>query len=244
LKEDAQLQVRKLREIAREKRQSFLTRRVDFECGGDAQMAAKVRARILKAEDLKTVCNKICHVVAPQQSAGLTSVLIPVDHVDPKKATVWKKIDDPREVVSLIQVRNKKHFRQAEHTPFTTGEFQVIPFDGTGPLTDSILAGTYRPPDPIVQMLLDELVRPVAQDIPPIDDMLTAVKDRFKKWNEYTSVSPFSHRYLTQYISLIRAMREQDKNQPAKELPPAVQAFAATATNLLSHFMCPYCNWP
>jgi hypothetical protein len=35
LLKDAQLQVRKLRKIAREKRQAFLTRRVDFECGGD-----------------------------------------------------------------------------------------------------------------------------------------------------------------------------------------------------------------
>jgi hypothetical protein len=89
----------------------FLTRRVDFECGGDAQLAAKVRARILKAEDLKIVCKKIRYVVAPQQSAGLTSVLIPVDHENPKQATVWKKIDDPREVVALIQARNKKHLR-------------------------------------------------------------------------------------------------------------------------------------
>jgi hypothetical protein len=220
---DAQLQVRKLRKIARNKRQEFLTRRVDFECGGDAQLAAKVRARILKAEDLKIVCKKIRHVVAPQQSAGLTSVLIPVDHEDPKQATVWKKIDDPREVVSIIQARNRKHFRQAENTPFTTGEFNEIPFDGTGPLADSILDGTYKSSVPVVQMLLDELVRPVAQEIPPIEDLLTAVKDRFKKWNEATSVSPFSQRYLTQYISLIRAMREPHKNQPAPRifrLPP------------------------
>jgi hypothetical protein len=32
---DAQLKIRKLRKIARQKRQDFLTRRVDFECGGD-----------------------------------------------------------------------------------------------------------------------------------------------------------------------------------------------------------------
>jgi hypothetical protein len=70
LLKDAQLQVRKLRKIAREKRQWFLLRRVDFECGGDAQLAAKVRAWILKAEDLKIVCTKIRHIVSPQQSAG------------------------------------------------------------------------------------------------------------------------------------------------------------------------------
>jgi hypothetical protein len=197
-------------------------------------LAAKVRAPILKAEDLKTVCTKIHHVVSPQQSAGLNSVLIPVDNIDPKKAVVWKKIDDPREVVSIIQARNKQHFRQAENTPFTTGEFKDIPFNGTGPLGDSILAGTYQSPDPIVQMLLDELVCPIAQEIPPIGDMLTAVKDRFKKWKESTSVSPFSQRYLTQYIALITAMREPHKNKPASLLPPTAAALAATATELLS----------
>jgi hypothetical protein len=103
-----------------------------------------------------------------------------------------------------------------------------------GLLADSILAGTYQSPDPIVQMLLDELVRLVAHDIPPIEDMLTAVKDRFKTWKESTSVSPFSQPYLTQYIALIRAMREPHKKQPVSPLLPAALALAATATDLLS----------
>jgi hypothetical protein len=62
----------------------------------------------------------------------LNSVLISVDNVDPKKVTVWKTIDDPRAVVYIIQAHNKKHFRQAENTLFTTGEFNEIPFNGTG----------------------------------------------------------------------------------------------------------------
>jgi hypothetical protein len=132
-KKYAQLKVRKLRKIAREKRQAFLTRRVDFECGGDTQLAAKVRARILKAEDLKTVCTKIRHVVSPQQSAGLNSVLIPVDNADPKKATVWKKIDGPRAVVSIIQAGNKKHFRQSQKHTVHHWRIQGDPIQGHWP---------------------------------------------------------------------------------------------------------------
>jgi hypothetical protein len=231
---DAQLKIRKLRKIARQKRQDFLTRRVDFECGGDQQQAATIRARILKAEDLKSVCRKLRNIVSPSQSAGLTSVLILVDHIDPKQATVWKTVDDPRAVVDIIQERNRKHFRQAEHTPFTTGEFNAIPFDGAGVLADEILAGTYQSPDPITQLFLDELVRPVANAIPPIPNMLAAVTARFKLWNESTSVLPFSQRYLTQYISLIRVMREPVKGQTPPILPPSAQALAATAKSLLS----------
>jgi hypothetical protein len=148
---DAQLAVlTKLRKIAREKRHDFLTRRIVFECGGDTQKADKIRARIQKAEDLKSVCRKIRSIVSPIQSAGLTSVLIPVDNADPKKATVWRKIDNPRKVVSIIQARNCQHFRHAEKTSFTTGEFKSIPFDSTGALAKDILAGHYKSYDPIV----------------------------------------------------------------------------------------------
>jgi hypothetical protein len=161
-------------------------------------------------------------------------VLIPVEHADPKKATVWRKIDDPREVVSIIQTRNRQHFRQAENTPFTMGEFQLIPFDGTGPLADEILTGTYKSADPIVQLLLDELVRPLDNNIPPIDNMMAAVTACFKRWDGNTSVSPFSQRYLSQYISLIRTMREPTKGQNPHILPPRAQALAATAKFILS----------
>jgi hypothetical protein len=226
--------IRKLRKEARQRRQDFLTRRVDFECGGDTEKAAKIRMRIQKAEDLRQVCTKISHVVKPNQSSGLSTVLIPVYNPDPKQATIWQRIDDPSAVVTLIQARNKKHFAQAANTPCTTGEFTVILYSGTGPLADNILAGSYVSPDPIVQLLLDELVRPSHQALPPIPDLLTAVSDRFKKWDESTSVSPLSNRYLTQYISLIRAIREPTKGKPPPSLPPAAQELSATAKSLLS----------
>jgi hypothetical protein len=204
LLKDVQAKICKLRTEADAKRKEFLTRRVDFECGGDADKAARVRAMILKAEDLREVCRKIQNVVRPGQSSGLQTVLVPVDHLDPKKATVWKTIDDPQRVVALIQARNKKHFHQAEGTPFTTGEFMTIPFDGSGPVANAVLAGQYTSSDPVVQLLLDELVRPAQNALSPIALLISAVSDRFKKWDETTSVSPFSKRYLTQYISLIR----------------------------------------
>jgi hypothetical protein len=98
--------------------------------------------------------------VKPHQAAGLTTVLIPVDNPNPKLATIWKQIDDPSAVVTIIQERNKQHFAQDANTPFTTGEFGTIPYSGTGPLADAILVGSYQSADPLVQMMLDELVRP------------------------------------------------------------------------------------
>jgi hypothetical protein len=96
------------------------------------------------------------------------------------------------------------------------------------------LAGTYKLSDLVVQLLLDELVRPENNDIPPIADLLSSVSDRFKKWDEQTSVFPFSKRYLTQYISLIRIIRSPSKNQDAPtNLPPEAEALASTAKELL-----------
>jgi hypothetical protein len=234
LLKDAQIKIHKLRTEAAQKRWDFLTHCVDFECGGDTDKADRIRAMIQKAEDLRAVCKKIRNFVKPGNSSGLQTVLVPVDHHDPKKATVWKTIDDPQQVVAVLQARNQQHFRQAEGTPFTTGEFGSIPCDGSGPVADAVLAGTYKSSDPVVQLLLDELVRPANNTLPAIEGLLSAVTDRFKKWDETTSVSPFSKRYLTQYISLIRIVREPSKHQdPPTALPPAAQALASTAKELL-----------
>jgi hypothetical protein len=234
LLKEAQSKIRKLRKEAAQKRRDFLTRRVEFECGGDEEKSDRIRAMIFRAEDLRAVCKKIRNVVKPGQSAGLKTVLVPVDHPDPKKATVWKTVSDPKQVVDVIQARNKTPFRQAEGTPFTTGEFASIPFDGSGPLADSVLDGTYKSNDLEVQLLLDEIVRPANNDIPPIEDLLSAVTDRLKKWDVTTSVSPFSKRYLTQYISLIRLIQAPSKKQdPPTNLPPEAQALASTAKELL-----------
>jgi hypothetical protein len=178
------------------------------------------------------------------------SVLLPVDHDNPKLAQVWKKIDDPTSVVNVIQARNKRHFRQAAGTLFTTGEFSYIPaagtlfttgefssipFDGSGPLAESVIAGPHHSSDPIVELLLDELVRPPDNAIPPIPDLVEAVAARFQAWNESTSVSPFSKRYLSQYISLFRLIRTPTKARTAPApMTQAAQELESTAKSLLS----------
>jgi hypothetical protein len=163
--------------------------------------------------------------VRPHSSSGLQTVLFLLDHPDPKQATV----------VKVIQERNHKHFRQAAGTPFTTGKLCSIPFECSGPLADAVLDGSYHSDNPIVQLLLDELVRPAGNAMIPPDDLVSAVTDKFKNWDETTSVSPFSKRYLSQYISLIRIIREPSKTQaPPAKLPLAAQALASTAKELLA----------
>jgi hypothetical protein len=108
LLKDVQAKIRKLRREAAQKRRDFLTRRVDFECGRDEEKADRIRAIIQKAEDIRAVSKKIRNFVKPGHSAGLQTVLVPVDHHDPKKATVWKTIDDQQQVVAVLRARNKE----------------------------------------------------------------------------------------------------------------------------------------
>jgi hypothetical protein len=91
---EVQAKIRKLRTEAAQKRREFLARRVHFECGGDEEKSDRICAMIQKTEDLREVCRKIRHIVNPGQESGLQTVLVPVDNPDPKKATIWKTIDD------------------------------------------------------------------------------------------------------------------------------------------------------
>jgi hypothetical protein len=72
----------------------------------------------------------------------------------------------------------------------------------------------------------------------PIEDLLKVVTDRYKKWDKTTYMLLFSKRYLTQYISLIRIIHEPSKAQDAPSaLPPAAQALASTAKELLQLYV-------
>jgi hypothetical protein len=56
----------------------------------------------------------------------------------------------------------------------------MIPFDESGPIADAVLDGTHKSADPVVQLLLDELVRPAHNGTSPIEDLLSAVTTRLK----------------------------------------------------------------
>jgi hypothetical protein len=69
-------------------------------------------------------------------------------------------IDVPDEIVMHLQSRNRKHFGQADGTPFTTDALlHDLGFCGDGPGTDDILEGQYqqRSLSMHVQLLLQHL---------------------------------------------------------------------------------------
>jgi hypothetical protein len=88
--------------------------------------------------------------------------MVPDDDLPPKLAQLWWSVYDPVILEALIIERNRKHFAQANDTPFTRDILGLIPFSGTGPIADSILARTFTVDDPIVQLVLENY------QVPPV----------------------------------------------------------------------------
>jgi hypothetical protein len=92
----------------------------------------------------------------------------------------------------MILNKSSTHFGQGKGTPFTEGDLGRIPFNGTGPLTDSILAGTAHSNHWVTQMILDQLKQP--EGIPKIPNILTKEEftGKLNNWKETTSTSPIT----------------------------------------------------
>jgi hypothetical protein len=135
----------------------------------------------------------------------------------PNEAQEWQRILDPEEIETNILDKNRTHFGQGYGTPFTIGELGTIPFNGTGPLADSILAGTASSTDRVTQMVLTALKKPAS--IPNIPNHLTMedFTGKLKAWKETTSTSPITKRHLGHYKCLIQVISsDQDADNPDK----------------------------
>mgnify|MGYP000270317267 CR=1 FL=1 len=125
--------------------------------GNNDPKAAKIPKRILKAEEMKRMFQKLQSYLSPNQHSSLSHVMVPTDGRPPKQATERKPVSDTEEVETTILEKNQKHFGQGQGTPFTKGRLGNIPFNGTGPIADSILNGTERSSNRVKQLVLDEL---------------------------------------------------------------------------------------
>ncbi len=202
LLQDAQKNVRDLTKKAAELRVSHLEEQATNLEGIDDKKAALIRKQIIKAEEVKKMYMKLRRYLNPQGRSSLNHIMVPNDDLPPRIAQLWRSIYDPVILEALIIERNKKHFAQAEGTPFTKEILGMIPFSGTGPIADSILSGTLQVDDPIVQLVLDNLKRPENLQEIPATVTLDDVKGKFNNWKESTSTSPITKRHLGHYQCL------------------------------------------
>jgi hypothetical protein len=210
----AQQNVRTLNKKASELRISYLEEQAQLLDANNDVKAAEIRRRILKAEELTRMFKKLRSYLRPNLHSSLSHVLVPSDGKPPKQAKTWKRVSEPAVVEATILSRNETHFGQGHGTPFTEGQLGTIPFNGTGSLADSILAGNATTPNPVTQLVLDALKKP--DGVPDIPNNITLEEfvSKFNNWKETTSTSPITKRHLGHYKSLIRIIDGEKADTP------------------------------
>jgi len=126
------------------------------------------------------------------KSGALRYLLIP----ELEDTTILRAVFDQDEINDLIFERNKRHFSQAEGTPFTVSPLrELFGRKADTPDTSDLLAGHL--PDGDILDQTTEAAREILkylcdQDYPKVDTHITAsdIKSGYKAWNEYTSTSP------------------------------------------------------
>lgn len=181
----------------------------------DADKAALIQKHILKAEAIKKMYPKLRRYLNPQSCSNLNHVQVPDDNLPPKLAQLWQSVYNPVVLEALIIKRNKHHFASADGTPFTKDIVGMIPYSCTGPVADSILAGTMQVDDPIVQLVLNNLKQPEGIEVIPAIVTMEDVIGKFKNWKETTPTSPITKRHLEHYQSRTqRVALETDNDKP------------------------------
>ena len=120
------------------------------------------------------------------------------DLEDPKtigreEVAKWKTVTCPTEIEYYLRLRNRRHFGQAEGTPFTLPEMKKkFNWEADTAQAELVLKGKYTDTelDEITQMLLDNMKRALPAN--ENDEWIT--KEQFigkvKAWRESTSTSP------------------------------------------------------
>ena len=176
------------------------------EIAGDKK-AVKLRKRIKRAEENRAMWAKLRRIAGKLKSGGLNFILEPAAYDSEGNVSEWTPIFDEELIQDKLLKRNKKHFAQAEGTPFADEELmELLGQDGTSPLAQHVLNGGELPNTQqmgrAVKAILKSLEaltdEPINIEITPGD--LTA---GIKKWREGTTTSESSKCHLGHYKAMV-----------------------------------------
>lgn len=174
----------------------------------DAHQQIKRLKQIKQAENRKQIFRKLTALRSPNIRQGVTRIEIPAhpDH-DPKTCSDWQTVDVPHDILRLLQERNRKHFGQAQGTPFTTPPLseQLGYSSADSPFAEQILRGQYDLDDftPSVAQLLSHLRQTEEMASHPNRPTISMeeFEGKIKSWRESTTTSP-SGLHLGHYKAL------------------------------------------
>ena len=212
---------------------------------------AQILRRLRRAEALKQLFDKLKFARTKNARRGITMIEIPChEGDDPKTCTDWQIIDVPTSIVHHLQQRNRKHFSQAQGTPFTTDPLSSdLGFLGDTPFADDILDGLYDTShlQEHVRILVNHMR--FTYELANLSTFPTITKqeflDKLKVWKESTTTSP-SGLHLGHFKALLA--RHKYSNEPdetpdsephdhvgqtlTEESPPALEDLSAKKREL------------
>lgn len=211
----------KLQETCRtsfETRQAELTQRIQELHGSNDKKAQKIVTAIQKVEQQRKT-HRILKAIKSSDN-GLSSVdrvdipqTWPPSHEpihsiaeleDPKTCTAWKTITDPADIEYYLLLRNRKHFGQAQGSPFTIEPLRSeLDWLALSPAAADILEGKYHRQfdTPQMQQLLEACAEIQPNDQITHEITMEEFRGKMKSWRESTTTSP-SGRHLGRYKAL------------------------------------------
>ena len=184
--------------------------------------SAKRLRRLQKAEAIKELFRKLKPLRDPDGRKGVTRIEIPSHpETDPKSCTEWQQIEVPTDVLYHLHKRNRKHFSQAQGSPFTVSPLvDQLGYCGDGPSADQILDGTYdaQGMDSNVALLLRHLKQTAEMAALPSHPTVTEqdYRGKLQVWKESTTTSP-SGLHLGHYKALIARHKYTDLESDDEE---------------------------
>ena len=197
-----QKQLKKIRRKAHETRVSFLNQLVQqYELTGNKDKQRIIK-RIQRAEATKRCYRKLRWILNPPKP-GVTFIQ---RQTNGKLSSVYDRLT----LEDIILKRNQRHFNQCAGTPFTTGQLRNLNWAADSPIADTILAGTYSPPDSTNRYIQHVLTNCKQRtDTLTLPITINDLRNLFKVWNESTTTSP-SGRHLGIYKSIF--LNKEDKD--------------------------------
>ena len=169
---------------------------------------AGILKSIRQHEKTRNLFRKLRAALNPKEFGGLMSVWIPAEAADgsapsPEIATDWEVVNDPVAVERHIIEQSKRHFRQAQGTPFTISPLTQLDSTEHPKVREIMQSGLPKEWSKVTPVGWNEetahfIDRLQADDkIPTIDTVISMeeFKRGIKRWKERTTTSP-SGRHL------------------------------------------------
>ena len=187
----------------------------------------KILQRIQAAEARNNTYSLIKAYLTADKPTSLPYVEVPTHpDQDPTAPTTteWTRIEDHATMEQLLHKQTRKHFSQAQGTPFTHGSLRKqLSHHGLTDTTQDILDGSYSPESdthPAAQLLLKHMTQQ-CPDLPYEPMTEQDFRSMIRHWRESTTTSP-SGRHLGHYRALLSDI---DEDAWPKQLPRPIDIF-------------------